>query len=197
MKRVSAMKRFVLVLVGVLFLALAGCMGTTESPSVHATNANNTLTAVYTTPSPTGTPVPNNKVLIQVLNTTLGTDVVLDDLSKALDAHYEVMDIRFIPPDGELFIVQIYVRCICIKNDNCCTTERTFIIIANTMRAANEQIIGRIPDTVLEVNVFCLANNDVSIGMARVNWEDLKSYITNGSVGGYQLGIRTGFTPSP
>jgi hypothetical protein len=196
------MKRFVVVFVGTLFILLTGFLAgcgivPTTSPETHTTNAYGTLTAIVITPSPTATSVPNENAIIQVLNTALENNKVVDDLSKAIDAYYQAMDIRFSKNlAGELTSLQIDMRCICVKNTACCTSERTFVVLANAMKAANKQIIERMPSTIQDVQIWCY-NGEQPIGIIMVLWSDLQGYIATDTVGGYQLGSRIMISDAP
>jgi hypothetical protein len=205
MNRVFA-KRFVLVSVGMLFVSLtsvlSGCSGgeTPSSPEQEATSLVASLTALVATytSTPTATPIPKEKPLVEKLNNILENDNVVDDLTKAVEAHYQVMDMNFIPPDGTVIILQIDAMCICVKSLNCCTPEHTFVMLAHALKAYGNQFIEHVPGTITDVQVN-LMNNNKLMGSASVPWQFLKGYIaTSGDqVSAYTLGKNVIFLYQP
>lgn len=186
------MKLFVLIFVFALFLALTGCGNTVLAGGDPVADAKNTLTAAAITPSPTATSIPNQKAIVVLINDTL--EKGLDPLSKTLDADYQVVDIYFIgDANGYLITFRVDVRCTCVNNTNCCTTERTFVVIANTLKAVREKIINQMPPTVANVQVSCF-DHYRQIGTAVVSWGDLVSYFTE-KISGDQLGSRVFILP--
>jgi hypothetical protein len=184
--RVS-MKRFAFFLAGVLFLVLAGCGEVTTEQAVAG--AQQTIEVASAVPTITPTLVPNEMLMVEKINAVLNDKKVVDDLSKAIDAHYQVMDIRFEPAGGTVFIFQMDVLCICVKNANCCVPERTFVVIAHAMEALGKPFVDYVPTTILETHVHC-TNGSRLIGTVTVSWDALKNYILDsaGQIGGYQLG---------
>ncbi len=181
------MKRFTFFLVGVFFLVLAGCGEMTTEQAVAG--AKQTIEVASAVPTITATPIPNEMVMVEKINAVLNDNKVVDDLSKAIDAHYQVMDIRFEPAGGTVFIFQMDVLCICVKNGNCCVPERTFVILAHAMKVLGKPFTDNVPETILEVHVQC-TNGSRLIGIVTVSWDALKNYILDsaGQIGGYQLG---------
>ncbi len=200
MNRVFA-RRFVLVLVGGVFISLISLSGCgivpTDSPDAMATYASGTLTALAVTPSATATSAPWGKPLVDAINQALENDKVVDDLTKAIDAHYQVMDIRFQPPDGAVAFVDIDMQCVCI-HEKCCSPEHTFVILARAMKLLGKKFAGGIPDTTVELHIN-FRNNYRDTGQVSVLWSELKRYIIDGenSIDAYQLGnnVRITYTP--
>ena len=178
------MKKLAFFLVGILFLVLTGCGDVTTEQAVA--DAQQTIVVASLVPTITPTPVPNETALVEKINGVLNDNKVVDDLSKAIDAHYQVMDIHFEPAGGMVVIFQIDVLCICVKNVNCCVPERTFVVIAHAMKALGKPLADNVPATVLETHVSCITGNRL-IGTVRVPWDELKQYIIDVH-GGYQLG---------
>jgi hypothetical protein len=178
------MKRFAFFLAGVLFLVLAGCGEVTTEQAVA--DAQQTIVVASLAPTITPTPVPDEMVMVEKINGVLSANMVVDDLSKAIDAHYQVMDIHFEPAQGMVIIFRMDVLCICVKNANCCVPERTFVVIAHALKALGKQFADNVPGTVLETHVSCL-NGSRLIGTVRVPWEELRQYIVDTN-DGYQLG---------
>lgn len=194
MKRVSVTKQMVIVIWGLFVLLtsmLSGCDGGAAiPPETHATNAAATLTAIVTTPSPIATAIPSETYLIQKLNEILQKGKVVDELSQTFDAKYQVLEVRFDKDtDGKIIYLQIESRCEFIRNEKCCTSERTFVVIANAMREAGKEIIKKMPETITHLHVSCKDRDGLFIGMVEVGWEDMKGYIL-GTVIGSQLGNR-------
>jgi hypothetical protein len=193
------MKRFVVIFVGTLFILLtgflAGCGIQTISPEAHATNAYGTLAALSITPSPTATEVPSDTGLIQKLNDILKKGKVVDELSQTIDAKYQVLDVRFYKDmNDKIIYLQIDARCECINNGNCCTPERTFVVISNAMREVGKDVVNKMPDTITNIQIFCKNRDGLLIGTVDVQWEDMKGYVL-GTVIGSQLGNRARVLP--
>jgi hypothetical protein len=184
------MKRFVLVFVGVLFVLLtgflSGCEIASDSVDANATNVFASVTALFSIPTSTVTPIPRGKPLIDELNTILESGKVVDDLTKAVDAHYQVMDIRFQPFDSAVTFVDMDMLCVCVHS-KCCSPEQAFV--AHAMKAMGKKFVDNIPDTTLEVHINFRNSNSVT-GYANVIWGDLKRYIieSNDAINAYQLG---------
>lgn len=181
------MKRFAFFLAGLIFLALAGCGEMSTEQAVA--DAQQTIVVASQVPTVTSTPAPNAMALVEKINGVLSANVVVDDLSKAIDAHYQVMDIRFEPADSTVIVLQMDVLCICVKNVNCCVPERTFVVVAHAMKALGKPLADNVPATVLETHVRCITG-DRLVGTVSVPWEELRKYIVDarGQIGGYQLG---------
>jgi len=178
------MKRSTFILIGVLFFVLTGCGEMSTAQAVAG--AQQTIVVASLVPTITPTPVPNEMVMVEKINLVLNDNKVVDDLSKAIDAHYQVMNIQFEPAGGMMIIFRMDVLCICVKNVNCCVPERTFVIIAHALKVLGRQFAENVPDTILETHVNC-HNSDRLVGTVRVSWEELKQYIVD-THGGYQLG---------
>jgi hypothetical protein len=190
------MKRFVLVLVGALFLALAGCGEITTEQAVAG--AQQTIEVASLVPTATPTPVINEMAMIEKINANLSEEKVVDSLSRTVDAIYQVTNISFDLGGGTAIIFQIDIMCTCVRNQNCCVPERMFVVLVHAMKATGNQIIQNVPTTIQEVNISCF-HGTYMIGIAHVSWENLQNYLvaSDNQIGGYQLGGQVVVTPMP
>lgn len=91
------------------------------------------------TPTITATHIPNAMAMVEKINSILNNDTVVDDLSKAIDAHYQVMNIHFEPAGSTVIIFQLDVLCICVQSANCFVPERTFVVLAHAMKVLGKK----------------------------------------------------------
>lgn len=176
---------------GLLMLAffLTGCGQTTNLSAQQFDMALQTLTATALPPTVTPTPNPDESAIVLLLNRGLNESI--DPLSQTLDARYQAVDVSF--PLGasqlpESFLVQ--VRCECAFGGvNCCTPERTFVVVVTAMQTTITKIATQVPNSVINFQVSC-SNQNAWIGTMSVAWRDLLEYYS-GNINGFQLGARS------
>lgn len=186
------MKRPILyiLLIGLFWLVACGNSLTPE----QLTMAVQTLTAAAYTPTATSTPDPDESAIVILLNRGLAETI--DPLSQTMDARYQVVDASFpASADGIPTSFRIDVRCECISAANCCTPERTFVILTAAMKAVVEKIARQVPLTVANLQVTCFDRTAQS-GLMIANWNDMVAYFT-GTINGFQLGARVTKLPGP
>ncbi len=187
------MKKFVAILVTMLFLALAGCVDTSPSGE-DFTHVIETLTATSYTPIPLSTPDPFEKMIVDLINFEL--EKPEDPLSTTLDATYAVVDVNFNNETKDFpTIFEITVQCECARNGECCNGEHTFVLVTRAMKTITERekgmgippsIPASIPTTVTELRVICYDHKS-SLGIMHVPWSLMRDYLM-GIITADQLG---------
>jgi hypothetical protein len=193
LKRVLVIKWFVLVFVGAVFIALAGC-GTGELNQQQLESAMKTLVVTAYTPTIINTPDPMENILVMVLNSSLANT---NQLSQVLEAKYYIYKVVFLgnalqQPDQ--FFVEIH--CECVGNDSCCNLKRTFVMLTDAMKSRPD-ISLLLPFTIktLQVSYY---DHEKPMGTISVPWYLMLQYF-DGTINGLQLGgeINKLATPTP
>ena len=173
-----------------IFLALAACGGglPTASP------AEMTLAALPTQPPDTPIPIPPEKAIVMLTNDAL--DRLADPLSQTVDANYQALDVHFAPSaDGLTMTLNIDARCECANNANCCSLQRTFVVVTNAMKTVHGKIKAYIPINMGKVRMAC-RDHSRDLGVAEANWTDMDNYFSE-AITGSQFGNRVTFFPTP
>jgi hypothetical protein len=153
-----------------------------------------TLAALPTPEPATAVPIPPEKAIVMLANDALGR--LADPLSETVDAHFQILDVHFTPSaDALTMTLNIDARCECANNANCCSLQRTFVIVTNAMKAVHGKIKGYIPMNMGKVRISCRDHNR-DLGVAEANWADMDSYF-NDAITGSQFGNRVIFSPTP
>lgn len=152
-----------------------------------------TLTAIASTPVPTLTPNPNIPNLIGWLNNDLSA---ISPLGLTLDAEYHVINMSFSNAShGVLFRVDM--GCICMNSEKCCTPERTFVVLAESMKRNSNTVLAQLSGNISEILVVCSdQQTKEQIGAMIAPWQDMQGYL-QGYVSGYQLGVLVKQTSVP
>ena len=152
-----------------------------------------TLTAIAATDVPTLTPHPSISNLIGVLNNDLSTT---NPLGRTLDAEYLVVNMSFsYASNGVLF--QVDVGCICMNSDKCCNAERTFVVLANSMKTHSSTVVSYLAPNISQIVVVCVNQQSKQpVGAVTVSWPDMQGYL-QGHISGEQLGMRVKPTSVP
>jgi hypothetical protein len=197
------MKWFVLVLVGALFIALAGCDGSVADISPQqATQFVQMLTITAYTPTPINTPNPSEKFIVEILNDNLKFKVV-DSLALTVESSFKVEKAAFLAEWGtEPVYFSVEIHCECINNDSCCNVRHSFVVLVEAMKASPEIFTGfsqnniqTIPPTIRELRVE-IYDHETWIGMTSVPWPHMRNYLM-GAIDGYQLGGIVNKIPTP
>ncbi len=190
------MKRLLLIApLVLLILLLNACINisTDTIPAAHWTAMAQTLTAAAWTPVPTGTFNASIPTIVSWLNTDM---LITNALGSTIDADYHVNDIKVenIPNSRDL-IFRVEVGCSCI-HDNCCTPERTFVTIVETMKRFNTSN-PPVPTGLTQMVVVCFDQKTKSpIGAISVAWQNVSNYVW-GPLDGHQLGVQITRTMAP
>jgi hypothetical protein len=156
------------------------------------------------------TPIPQiNPAMTQVIN-ALNSDLsTISPLGSNMDAQYYVVSILLLnsPSESEQ-TARMNVDCICMNDTDCCTPERTFVVIVESMRRT---YYANIPNTnlpnsnnytlafskVREFTVVCINHRTkINIDAMSVAWQDVLSYLSNPSTAP-QLGGNVHHTTLP
>ena len=173
-----------------IFLALAACGGGLPT----ATSAQLTAAAAPTPEPPTAVPIPPEKAIVMLANDAL--DRLADPLSQTVDAHYQVLDARFTPSaDALTMTLSIEARCECVNNANCCSLQRSFVMVTNAMKNVHGKIKAYLPLNMGKVRMSC-RDHSRDLGVAETNWADMDQYFTE-AITGSQFGNRVTFFPTP
>ena len=184
------MQRFLNVIVLTIFLALAACSGGLPTASPQQMTA----AAAPTPEPPTAVPIPPEKAIVLLANDAL--ERLADPLSQTVDANYQVLDVHLAPSaDGLTMTLAIEARCECVNNTNCCSLQRTFVVVANAMKAAHGKIRAYIPVNIGKVRISC-RDHTRDLGVAESIWADMDAYFTE-VITGSQFGNRVIFSPAP
>lgn len=171
------------------FLALTACGGLPTATSEQMTAA-----ALPTPEPPTAVPIPPEKAIVMLANDALGR--LADPLSETVDARFQILDVHFTPSaDALTMTLNIDARCECANNANCCSLQRTFVIVTNAMKAVHGKIKGYIPMNMGKVRISC-RDHSRDLGVAEANWADMDSYFSD-AITGSQFGNRVTFFPTP
>lgn len=185
------MKRVLLVILLTALLFFYACIPVVNtSPPIHTAVAQTQTAGMWT---PTFTPTVNTDVsrILILLNDGLPND----DLEMAIDARYSVVDVWFpyLSNSSTDRILHIDLRCECVSNSQCCTSQHMFILAMRALKHRAEDIIAQVPGNVIRVEVACYQNS-MSIGVLSASWPEVKNYI-RGNLDGYILGWHV--TPNP
>lgn len=178
---------FLIILLLLLFLA-SSCTGSMMlAPQNNVGTAiAGTYMAMTLTAAPTPTPNPNIPNLIGWLNNDLST---VSPLGWTLDAEYHVTNVSFANAAGGMTF-SVEVGCICMNNEKCCTPERTFVVVAESMKRNANTVMAQVPGEISNIIVVCSnQQSKEQIGAMTVSWQDMQGYL-QGYVSGYQLGTR-------
>ena len=183
------MKRVVSVLFFTAMVFFNACVPTSISPPVHTAVAQ-TQTAGMWTPTTTATLHPDTSKILTLLNDGLPKD----DLELAIDARYSAVDVWFpYVMNSSSQIFRMDIRCECVYNSQCCTTQHMFVLAMRALKYRAEDIIAQVPGNVMRVDVACF-NFTTPIGVLSASWTDVKQYI-RGNLDGHILAWH--MTPNP
>lgn len=190
------MKRLFLIVPMLFLLLVSSCTGNTfleVNQSNLATALAGTQIAMTRIAAPTPTRNPNIPNMIDWFNIDLST---ASPLGRTLDAEYHVIDVSFPEvPDGLIFRVD--VGCICMNREKCCTPERTFVVIAESMKRNSNTALAQAPEGISKFLVSCSdQQTKEQIGSMMVPWQDMQGYL-QGFVSGEQLGSRVTLVGAP
>jgi hypothetical protein len=193
----AIMKRFLIIIPILLFIALAACDSGTPSNDSQATSVIKSLTATMWTATPntpTPTTLPNQAIIINALNAVLRGS---DPLGEALDTKFFVTDIGFSvegnPPTTKKMLIS--VECEWVFKPSC-TAERTFVVLMHAFEKdeARKKVVDQVPATLETVQVRASYHMG-QLGMMEIKWKDLLQF-GNGEITGDQLAVRsTRLTP--
>ncbi|MBI5935194.1 MAG: hypothetical protein HY867_15950 [Chloroflexi bacterium] len=182
------MQRSIRFLALTVFLALAACGGMPTVPPEKQT------AAAPTTEPPTAVPIPPEKAIVTFTNEALIR--LADPLSQTVDANYQMLDVHFTPSaDGLTMTLTIDARCECANNANCCSLQRTFVVVVNAMKAVQGKIRAYIPINMGKVRLSC-RDHSRDLGVAEATWADMNGYFSE-AITGSQFGNRVLFSPAP
>jgi hypothetical protein len=183
------MQRSIRFLALTVFLALAACGG---MPTVSPEQL--TAAALPTPEHPTAVPIPPEKAIVMFTNEALNR--LADPLSQTVDANYQVLDVRFAPSaDGLTMTLTIDARCECANSANCCSLQRTFVVVVNAMKAVQGKIRPYIPLNMGKTLISC-RDHSRQLGVAEATWADMNYYFSE-AITGSQFGNRVIFSPAP
>lgn len=191
------MKRLLFIIPFVLLFLLNACGNDPPKTGLSATElaaAIDTLTAMAWTITPTPTVNPNIATMVNWLN---GDLLITNSLGSTIDADYSVNKMAFLNiPNSSNLTLQIDVGCTCMNDTKCCTPERTFVVIIDSMRShfANS---GLIPQAVSQILIVSFDQKTQSqLGAVLAPWRDVQGYLLQ-QVSGNQLGVEVTLTTAP
>lgn len=184
-------------IVPMLFLLLvSSCTGSTlleVNQSNLATALAGTQIAMTRIAAPTPTYNPNIPSMIGWFNDDLSS---ASPLGRTLDAEYHVLNVSFPDVPGGL-IFRVDVGCICMNSEKCCTPERTFVVIAESMKRNSNAALAQVPGGITTFLVSCSAQQTKEpIGSMTASWQDMQGYL-QGFISGDQLGSRVSRVVDP
>lgn len=190
------MKRALPIIPFVLFVFLNACVPSSVpfvSPEIGTAVALTQTAIAWTETAVPPTSRFDSLSIINALNASLPEDTYLrnvQELENAMGARYDIVDARIVQennlPDR---IFEVEVSCFCnARTNNCCSPERTFAIVMRRMEYFRDSILWIIPDTVVELNVYCM-DHDNRHGIISASWVDVEDYLY-GRINGKQFGNR-------
>lgn len=194
------MKRL-LPIIPITLLFLVNSCGSTPGPT-PTLSINDMWTAIALTqtaaawvPPPTQTSNSDISNMVTLLNTDLST---ASTLGWILDAQYYVINVTFLPiPNRSDRIARVDVDCICMNTTDCCSPERTFLVIVESMRKNNTKIPFHAFSGVGEFMVVCSnLKTKEPIGAISAPWQDIQNYFQNPAYG-VHLGVKAVRTKVP
>jgi hypothetical protein len=210
-----------LVLVPIILLVLLNACGQPNSGGISPelwTAMAGTLTATNMPPTitPTGTYLPNGQWLVTSLNsvssqyagsgnwenrggmiTDTGVAVNLDQLEDVIGSDLHILDVQFpLAGNGPAVNFQVYARCECATDSQCCTPEHMFVLTLRNLYMAVQPYLypqvylaqGQAPSSIEELQVLCYDHNRPMATMV-APWSAVQSFLL-GQINGYQLGIQ-------
>lgn len=193
------MKRLLLIVPFVLLLLLNAC-GSDPPTSAASSGAWTAIIGSQTATMWTITPTQTNNPYVPAMVSWLNIDLLSSNsLGSTIDAQYIVNNITFpnLPNSSSPeFIFRIEVGCSCMNTGDCCTPERTFITIVETMKKFSTSF-PPIPPGVTQMMVVCSNQQTKSqIGAIVASWQNVSSYLW-GPLDGHQLGVQITRTMAP
>ena len=185
------MKRAVLVFpfLGLMFFSACESFVGEISPA-EWTAMVSTQTATMWTPTVTPTFHSDVSRILKLLNEGLPQD----DLEMAIDARYTAVDVWFpYKLDTSSRIFHIEIRCECVTNSQCCTSQHMFVLAMRALQYRADDIMEQVPENVIRVDVACFQNSR-ALGVLSAPWSEVKEYIKS-NLDGYILGWHV--TPNP
>jgi hypothetical protein len=155
---------------------------------------NQTLIATSWTPTFTPTASRFNSLLfVNTLSTPLPEDYELknaQELEYEIGAEYDIVDAELMHENNlPNQVLEVRVNCFCHADSrDCCSPERTFVIVMRRMEEFRDSILWMVPDTVAELRVYCM-DHDNRVGTLEADWADVLNYLS-GRISAKQFGIR-------